>query len=319
MSGVFIISFDCEGKWGVADHLDARIEESFTTTNLLQNYRDLLALLGEHDLRATFAFVGAYTLSAEAFLDRRVEYEPLLSSAWCREFAAALQRGQLEGWFNPEAARLVARAGGHEIAGHGFSHRPLTPADATRDEVRWELDALRRLDLFHDQSWTLVYPRNQIGYVDELGDHGIVGYRERRQPAFGRAGALLSELNVVAAAEPHASDAAAIPIPAGFFLNWRSGGRRMVPAAVTVRRWTSLLRDAAKHDRVVHLWSHPHNFLTGDGMLPMFREIVRVAAAMCMRGDLVNMTQIDYAKRVKSLDAIAVTPVSRWRAGGHDC
>jgi len=191
-----------------------------------------------------------------------------------------------------------------EIAGHGFSHRPLTPADATRDEVRWELDALRRLDLFHDQSWTLVYPRNQIGYVDELGDHGIVGYRERRQPAFGRAGTLLSELNVVAAAEPHASDAAAIPIPAGFFLNWRSGGRRMVPAAVTVRRWTSLLRDAAKHDRVVHLWSHPHNFLTGDGMLPMFREIVRVAAAMCTRGDLVNMTQIDYAKRVKSLDAI---------------
>ena len=101
MSGVFIISFDCEGKWGVADHLDARIEESFTTANLLQNYRDLLALLGEHGLCATFAFVGAYTLSAEAFLDRRVEYEPLLSSSWCREFAAALQRGQLEGWFNP--------------------------------------------------------------------------------------------------------------------------------------------------------------------------------------------------------------------------
>jgi len=69
----------------------------------------------------------------------------------------------------------------------------------------------------------------------------------------------------------------------------------------------------------VHLWSHPHNFLTGDGMLPMFREIVRVAAAMCTRGALVNMTQIDYAKRVKSLDAIAVTPVSRWRAGDHDC
>jgi hypothetical protein len=49
---------------------------------------------------------------------------------------------------------------------------------------------------------------------------------------------------------------------------------------VTVLRWTSLLRDAAKHDRVVHLWSHPHNFLTGDGMLPMFREIVRVAGVM---------------------------------------
>jgi hypothetical protein len=313
MSGVFIISFDCEGKWGMADHLDARIEESFTTANLLQNYRDLLALLGEHGLRATFAFVGAYTLSAEAFLDRRVEYEPLLSSSWCRVFVAALQRGQFEGWFNAEAARLVARAGGHEIAGHGFSHRPLTPADATRDDVRWELDALRRLDLFHDQSWTLVYPRNQIGYIDELGDHGIVGFRERRQHAFGRASALLSELNVLAAAEPHASDAAAIPIPAGFFLNWRSGARRMVPAAVTVRRWTSLLRDAAKHDRVVHLWSHPHNFLTGDGMLPMFREIVRVAAAMCTRGDLVNMTQIDYAKRVKSLDAIAVTPSAERR------
>jgi hypothetical protein len=189
MSGVFIISFDCEGKWGVADHLDTRIEESFTTVNLLQNYRDLLALLGEHDLRATFAFVGAYTLSAEAFLDRRVEYEPLLS-----------------------------------IRGAAYSRR-------------------------------------------------------RCSGGSSRGGSM-----------------------------WRSGGRRMVPAAVTVRRWTSLLRDAAKHDRVVHLWSHPHNFLTGDGMLPMFREIVRMAGAMCTRGDLVNMTQIDYAKRVKSLDAIAVTP-----------
>ncbi len=298
MSGTFIISFDCEGNWGMADRLGAWSEKSFSTANLLQNYRDLLSLLDDFGFHATFAFVGAYTLSVEEFLERRTEYEQMLSSPWCRPVAEALKLSRYEGWFNPEAPALVLKAG-HEIASHGFSHRSLGP-DATREVVRWELDALRRLELFRERPLTFVYPRNQVGFVDELQARGIVGYRDRRAHRFGRAQSLLAELNVMGSAEPHVRHSPVIPIPAGFFLNWRRGGRRMIPAAITIRRWRSLLTDAAKRNRVVHLWSHPHNYLTGDGMLSTFREILRVAGETRKEEGLVSRTQLDYVRYVRS-------------------
>jgi hypothetical protein len=297
MSGTFIISFDCEGKWGIADCLEPSVEALFTTARLLQNYRDLLSILDEFGFRASFAFVGAYTLSPQAFLERRAEYEPMLSSPWCRPVAAALQRWRYDGWFNPEAPALVRRSG-HEIAAHGFSHTSLGP-EARRDVVRWELAALRRLELFRDRPLTFVYPRNEVGFVDELQSHGIVGYRDGRTPRGGRAASLLAEFNISGSAEPHARHAAVVSVPAGFFFNWRRGGRRMVPAAITIRRWRALLSDAAAHHRVVHLWSHPHNYLTGVGMLSTFREILRIADAVRRDQGLVNRTQLEYVQDVR--------------------
>ena len=45
MPGIFIISFDCEGKWGVADILNSHHEHYVTNERLNQAYRNILNIL----------------------------------------------------------------------------------------------------------------------------------------------------------------------------------------------------------------------------------------------------------------------------------
>ncbi|SVE06845.1 uncharacterized protein METZ01_LOCUS459699, partial [marine metagenome] len=58
---IFILSFDCEGKWGMADIIDNNIDSSITNQNLTMAYRSILALLDKHKIKGTFAFVAALT------------------------------------------------------------------------------------------------------------------------------------------------------------------------------------------------------------------------------------------------------------------
>ena len=62
-------------------------------------------------------------------------------------------------------------------------------------------------------------------------------------------------------------------IPGGYFLNWKQGLRRVIPEAVTLMRWRSILNDAAANDRVALLYSHPHNLIDGPGTLELFEGV----------------------------------------------
>ncbi|MBI3473022.1 MAG: polysaccharide deacetylase family protein [Candidatus Solibacter usitatus] len=115
--GTIILSLDCEGKWGMADHLSPHHAAVITNRNLAQVYAGLLKVLERRRLRATFAFVGAWTMN-------RDEYQPNAdlfgdspeSHVWPRNFRADLQRGVTDGWFAPELLRTVVADGRHEIA-----------------------------------------------------------------------------------------------------------------------------------------------------------------------------------------------------------
>ena len=59
LPGVFTMSFDCEGLWGPST-LTPSLRQQITQENLVAAYRGLRDVLDEHELRATFAFVGAF-------------------------------------------------------------------------------------------------------------------------------------------------------------------------------------------------------------------------------------------------------------------
>lgn len=63
MTARFILSLDCEGKWGGADHLTPADHAGLSDQRLRQAYSDNLALLDEFDLPATSAFFGCFSLS----------------------------------------------------------------------------------------------------------------------------------------------------------------------------------------------------------------------------------------------------------------
>ena len=69
MSGQFIISFDCESKWGMADSLSSIHQEMFNASELERVYFELITLLEKYNMPATFGFVGALTMTSDVFLD----------------------------------------------------------------------------------------------------------------------------------------------------------------------------------------------------------------------------------------------------------
>ncbi|MEQ1920683.1 MAG: polysaccharide deacetylase family protein, partial [Elusimicrobiota bacterium] len=156
----FVISFDCEGHWGMMDHLAEH--GRLTTAGLVAAYERLLALLDRHQVKATFAFVGAFAMSedeARANLPLFTEVGPR-AQRWMAPFMGDLQSRRTDGWFAPAAAAAVKRSGSHELGSHGFSHLPLVEGEIGLQDFDRELASLRKTTAFAgEKELTLVYPR----------------------------------------------------------------------------------------------------------------------------------------------------------------
>jgi peptidoglycan/xylan/chitin deacetylase (PgdA/CDA1 family) len=303
VTGRFIVSLDCEGKWGMADDLKPYHHRLVTDDSLARVYDELVGLFGRYVLPATFAFVLAFTLNAA----ERERFAPLFEvddsrqGGWLSHFHAARQRGALGGWFQPHALEAVRQAPQHEIACHSFCHRPMSSLSAA--DAAAELEAAKSVAAFKGLTFrTFVYPRNKVEHVQALAQQGYLGYRDerRRLPGhLGRATALLEELNLWALPERRPGPTQApVCIPAGFFFNWRHGARRGIPPAVTVERWRRLLDRAAERDEVAHLWLHPHNLLTARETKSTLEAVLTHAARLASAGRLEPVTQETFCREI---------------------
>lgn len=281
MTGTVLLTFDCEGKWGVADKLDPHYRQCLTSRALDATYRDVLELLRKYRIRATFAFSAAFSVNRSEFarLLPDIEDHGAAGVPWMKNALAQIDNDDGDGWFGEACFEAVAHDGTHEIASHGFSHLPWGASYATREVVDAELALVRKVSGFRSSAVeTFVYPRNQVAHTDVLPSHGFRSFRDARH-SLGRPANLLRELNVLTPSErfgPVGRDPAALP--AGHFLNWRHGLRRSIPIGVTVERWKHMLRHAARNDGVVHAWTHPENFVDGDSMFPLLERLLRVIA-----------------------------------------
>lgn len=299
----FIMSLDCEGKWGMADQLRP-YHDALTDDALLAAYEKLLQLLKRYDIAATFAFVMAFALTKDerSHVDHILKRHPGREDAWLEPYWKALEGGREKGWHQPEAFELVRAAEAHEIACHSFCHRPLgeqTARDVAVAELRAAGEVARLKGV---QLSTFVFPRNEVGNLPVLKQFGFLGYRERlRRPSglIGRTMSLAAELDTRPARQqsPRSSDGL-VAIPSGYFFNWRFGARRLVPPAVTVARWRNLLRGSRSGGDVVHLWLHPHNLITGPGTADVLDRVLAEVAEARLRGEIQVETQDAYCRRM---------------------
>lgn len=283
--GRFILSLDCEGKWGVADHLTADHHRLLTDERLREAYSAIAHLLDEFGIAATFAFT-------ECFLLPRDELVTLASEEIAQRLPYAknafddLLEGSRQGWSAPWCREIIGDR--HEIACHGITHTPW--GAMTADDVRFELGLLKR-----PAGQTFVYPRNDVAHTDVLLEHGFVGYR-KAVPRRTRWASLTSELNPFVPAETDPPRTALQRIPAGYFVNWMAGARRLVPTALTRLRARRLLRDAARRGAVAHYWTHPENIASAPQTFANLRAIVEEAALLRDRGEIEIVTQVDYCR-----------------------
>lgn len=303
MPGSVLVTFDCEGLWGMADHLRPTDRASITTDALDGAYDDLLALLDRHEVPATFAFVSLFASPPEVVVDQldALEASPALQR-WASAPVADLRAGRTSGWDGYAAFRRVVADGRHEVASHGWSHLPWTSPGVRREDLVGEVAgvaAWREREGVAATTW--VYPRNQVAEPSLLCAAGIVAYRQRPQLRTG--GTVARARNVVdeftpAVSEPVPQRADPVALPAGLPINWRAGPRRVVPASQSRRRMAAMLDDAVRRDGVAHLWIHPHNLLTGIGQLDLLESLVADIVTRRQRDGLEVLTQRDLAARV---------------------
>jgi peptidoglycan/xylan/chitin deacetylase (PgdA/CDA1 family) len=304
--GTFILSLDCEGYWGMADRVNAPPRDGWTTDRLADVYLRLVRLLETHQIPATWAFVAAFVHTRDEMdacsylLDEPIPYR---GRDWAESFKTSYRGGNADGWLCPQALDVVRASGAHEIAAHGFSHLPLDEAHTSATAAQRELELLHEFWLRRGiRPRTFVFPRNQPGHLARVAEE-FEAYRPphplevRRDPA-ARLKRLVAELDPFTAPAEHGRIGRPTALPPAVLLNHRAGGRSLVPAGVTLARLRRLLARAVETGKVLHLYTHPHNFITGRGQLDLLAGVIAEVAARVKAGELRVLTQIECSRQL---------------------
>ena len=299
----FILSFDCEGKWGMADDSAMASNNPINGDSLIRAYTQIFEILERHKIAATFALVGLFAGGYEQYVDSRGE---LLDSEphrdWLkvpeRSFAAGFQ----DGWFYPELVNQIKARGNHEIASHSFTHLPLHNGGVAEKSFLTELKFVNQWKAQNSvELSTFIYPRNQIKFEEQLSNFDFLGYRQcdiQNSAYANRFQILQDECNIGRKSDKHSVSTRPIAIPPGTFLNWRHGPRRIIPKWVTLKRWSNVLDHAVFSGGVAHLWLHPHNLITARGQVELFEDAISRVAKAQNSGLIKSVTQAEYCKEI---------------------
>jgi peptidoglycan/xylan/chitin deacetylase (PgdA/CDA1 family) len=303
--GVFTLSLDFELIWGALDLLGPEPFRRACETEHDVVVDRLLALLTEFDMPATWCVVGHLFLRSCALVDGMSHPEIVRPShGWVRgDWFAHDPSGNEDTdpifYGDSLIDKIRACPVAQEIGSHSFSHVIFGDDGCSRATATSELDECVRLAT--ERGITLrsfAFPRNRIGHLDVLRDHGFRCYRgpepvwyERPKvpPTLRRLGHLADV--VFARRPPVAMPEEAVDglwnIPGSMLYFPMHGLRRHLPLSRRVRRAEKGLQRAADERRVFHLWFHPTNL--ADETEPMFlglRRILERTTALRERGEL---------------------------------
>jgi peptidoglycan/xylan/chitin deacetylase (PgdA/CDA1 family) len=297
----FILSFDCEGKWGMADDPAMASNNPIGHKSLVKAYARIFEILERYEVPATFALVGVFAGGYEEYVESRNELlESKPHRSWLQIPEQSFTAGVKDGWFYPELVQHIRSKGIHEIASHSYSHLPMNNQDVTRSSFSTELNLVQQWSAKNSiELGTFIFPRNQIQYPEELNNFGYLGYRQcdlQNAAYANRLKILQDECNIRKTSDAHSTLVKPIAIPPGTFLNWRHGPRRVIPEQLTLKRWSNVLQHAIAVGGVAHLWLHPHNLVTAKGQDRLFERAISMVAAMHKKDLLLPVTQKQYCE-----------------------
>ena len=299
--GVFTLSLDFELLWGTVDLFGP---EGFRRA--CQVERDividrLLDLLVEFDVPATWFTVGHLMLG-----DCDGKHPEIVRPShswhqedWFRHDPGGTEREAPEFLGRSLVEKILACPVRQEVGCHSFSHvifgDPGCSREAAASELAASVQAAESLGL---KMQSFAFPRNLVGHLDLLREHGFTAYRgpdpqwggwDRLPVAMKRLANLWHVL--VAAAPPtvvpEMTDSGLWNIPGSMVYFPAHGLRRHIPAGLRVRRAVKGLTAAARQRRIFHLWFHPTNL--ADQTEEMFcglRGILEQVRRLRERGEL---------------------------------
>ncbi len=307
MKPAFTFSVDVEGLWGVF-FVRRHREDRVAAEGARRAVPELLRLLDERGVPATFAFVGHLFLDRCERKDGRPHPEmprpsyPWWPGDWYAHDPCSDERSAPD-WYGRALVDAVRNSkGAHEVASHGFSHAVFDESCCPRDVADAELtgarDAARRLGL---DLRSFVYPQNVVGHADRIGPAGYACFRAPDGGAAQRAGppggvhraarlarhVLASEPPVGVPRRVHG----VVELPSSMPIVGAEGIRALITRRARAERCRRGLEAARREGAVFHLWTHPHAFSRkGAALFGALEETLDRVAALRDRGEIRALT-----------------------------
>lgn len=299
--GSFVLSLDFELIWGT---LDLFGPEGFRSACVLERrtiVSDLLKLLDEYEIPATWCTVG------HLFLDRcdgKHADRVRAKHAWHPEDWFRHDPGGDEG---PDSIflgralveKVLACRTKQEIGFHSFSHMIWGDSGFSREAAESEIDGC-----YEAASWlgfkpaSFVFPRNKPGFLDVLASRGVRVFRgpgprfyERDENAspVGRLAHLMEVAMGTQAPTVRATRDAhgLVNLPGSMIYFPAHGVRGLIPIERRVARARKAIRRAAQDGSTFHMWFHPTNLADHyDRMMAGLREIFSIVRAAREKGTI---------------------------------
>lgn len=313
MSGTLVLSYDFELAWGSrtssqdADY-GASHEQTFETVPAM------LKILADFEIPSTWATIGALMLRDEwnptKIPDQTPRYDwfegdwydiPSVHSKFRKRF------------FAPELVeRILDCPTPQEISCHTLTHTYAADPATSRQVFDFEIrSCIEIAEQWGIELKTLVFPRNLVGHLDVLRNHGLLAYRSlntewywfghrfptslRRARGMAKVFPLMSNtcrlfderLTLVPQVYQPSVDRGLVEIKHSAFLPGFHGVSRFVSGDQRVHRIIKGMKLAAQSGKVLSVYFHPHNFnYRRAECLSFFEAICRAAAEMRERGTL---------------------------------
>lgn len=269
--GVFTLSLDTELAWGTFDVGRAeKFEEAYRATpDVIER---LCGLFDEYRIPATWALVSHLLVDCDS--DRGHSDRTPPDFDWVDDWFGELPCSSgtdRELWYAPWLVdRLRACETDQEIGLHGATHMQLGADGCSRRNAEEELEtAVETLREFGVEPESFVFPRNDVGHVDVLAEHGIRTYRGvdaqwyEQSPVPGAAKKVLRFVDEAAQRPPPVVEPTlrgdVVEVPGSQVFRPTQGGWKYTSAGSSIARAEKGLKRAARTGGVFHLWLHPFN------------------------------------------------------------
>lgn len=289
--GAFTLSLDFELIWGTQDLFGPA---GFREACLFERRRivgDLLALLHEFQIPATWCIVGHLFLDAcdGKHLELTRPTHSWLRKDWFHHDPGGAEADESVFLGKSLVEKILACPTRQEIGFHSFSHVVWGDPGCSKEVARSEMAACLKAATWTGRSAvSFVFPRNRVGHLEVLAANGIRVYRgpgprwyeqDENPSALGR----LAHLLEAAAGTPGptvlpvATPQGLVNLAGSMIYLPAHGIRRLIPVEQRVRRAVKGLEHASEQRRVFHLWFHPTNL--ADRYTPMIGGLRRIFEA----------------------------------------
>jgi peptidoglycan/xylan/chitin deacetylase (PgdA/CDA1 family) len=329
----FVLSLDFELHWGIRDHTGrARLLGARAAIPRM------LDLLQEFQVGASWATVGFLFASSRRELEAlSPELRPAYAELRLRPYAEPLGHTEDDDPFHfaPSLIDLIRCTPLQEIGTHTFSHyycnEPGQSAATFAADLRAaiEIARLRGIELA-----SIVFPRNQHNpaYDPILLAHGIRAYRGNPRSSMWQFSgaeestestkrmARLADTYIALHPDEELQRWDDVLQPSGlsdvrattFLRPWSRRLRALEP--LRIARLRAAIRRAARTNRLIHLWWHPHNFgLNTDENLAVLRALLETFAECreCYGMQSMTMSEVDATTRRMAQGTSAAQQSSR--------